>query len=352
MLFSVARHIVFSDYFSKDPSFLDMDRGVRSERCGFLHRNCFTIRKYNRHLSNYVSEIWTILRILQTALSHFVRFTFISDSVNKENIVNGLNIAGIIQTNFNLEKRPCLPSINKEKKRFRVYIGNLPELTTKKCIINLLEQFGIVHKTITVHKSFAFVDTTNEISRDRAIETLNGYKFKNSHLIVELPHEESIPRSKKSNFSRTTKRFNRNSNIDIPLPATSDHSCDPSVEMNKFVSDAEIKSFETNITEKKPSFVKSKYASRKPKSNVDTKRQNFSKISSSSSSVSASPRNKKLSPGVADNSSKVVGTKKACKKIFYSNPDNSGVLISVAGTEQEKAELSNPMQKQDFKDDN
>lgn len=89
---------------------------------------------------------------------------------------------------YNVGKSPqkcVMTSARKNHIIPKVFIGNLPNYTSKNSLKKLFNDFKIPYLNITMHRRYAFVNIPDQLSIDKAINMLNGYTFHGSSLVVE-----------------------------------------------------------------------------------------------------------------------------------------------------------------------
>merc|ERR1711911_12973 len=85
-----------------------------------------------------------------------------------------------------------------EKMVVKLFVGNLPDETDKRCVTRLFEEFGEV-SNCTVLRNYAFVSMENEEEAQSAMDSLKDQVWRGKTLSVQLSH--STVRSNSSDHS-------------------------------------------------------------------------------------------------------------------------------------------------------
>lgn len=109
-----------------------------------------------------------------------------------------------------------LVSISNVDKIPKLYVGNLPKQISSILLRKLFTAFEISHTNISICRNFAFVKVSDRPSLEKAIETLNGYNFNGSTIIVEPAGKKNSHERRLSILADKTavkKSSNKQSNI-------------------------------------------------------------------------------------------------------------------------------------------
>lgn len=166
--------------------------------------------KHQFYVSNCnCNFVWIFVKTTKLLLLICPRFIFISDFVNNEN-ANTLNISETLLTNVvskKSHKENVLSSNSKRQKKFRLFIGNLSNTITKESLVKLLNEFEITCTNISLQRRFAFVDTPDQSSLNKAIQFLNGYRYQGTSIVVQeaVKNKHQLTNSNSSSKYSTIK---------------------------------------------------------------------------------------------------------------------------------------------------